>query len=133
MLYDLNGAIITSMPDEASFRHYRSRITDEEYAAIQAELHLLFETTQTFSCSKVPHYKWEGTSLMPIYRACYHDWVEAHHFFGQLVWVIMQQHPKSWYCRNEVPGGDNPAHAVFFQRADHLKQSDTAKQRIASE
>jgi hypothetical protein len=100
MLIDFNtGEPIDNMPHEDSYRHYRSRLSDENYRAIIDEIHRRMENVpELFNASFLPGSDWTGTVYFPIYTACGDDEEIAKLFYGQLVWEAVQLHRDRWAC-----------------------------------
>lgn len=109
MIYSINSnKYIRQIPHEADFRRWRGRITDAEFAAIQAELQARIDGGEIHTSSWIPGNDWTGTVYDPIYRkACDGDTVASGKCFGLFLWVTLMDHADVWafgrYEKDGVP------------------------------
>lgn len=118
MLYSIDdtSAPITNIPHEKEFLRWRSRLSDEEYAAIEAELESRVGNGDVLTSSWVPGSDWTGTPFDPIYtKACEFDEVSAGLCFGLFVWVFMQRHPAAWSFGRYQKDGVDIRGLTYFQ------------------
>ena len=100
MLYKIaSDQRIDRIPYEPEYNHWRSRLTQDEYRAIEEELNNRLDQVEVLTSSWVPGSDWTGSVFEPIYtKACFLDQEEAAKCFGLFLWVTVQQRTDSWMC-----------------------------------
>jgi hypothetical protein len=99
MLYSIDDKVspITHIPHEKDYLRWRARLTNDEYAGIEAELLERVGSSDIVTSSWIPGNDWAGTPFEPIYiKACEYDEVASGLCFGLFFWVYMQKHPGKW-------------------------------------
>ncbi|MGE5654450.1 MAG: hypothetical protein ACM3ZQ_09375 [Bacillota bacterium] len=109
MLFSVDSLhCITSLPHEAEYRTYRSRLSAPELTAITDELNRLIDGDEVHTSSWIPGSEWEGTVWQPIYdKACLCNQTAAGMFFGLILFKLMMDRSEWWgfgrYEKNGVP------------------------------
>lgn len=109
MLFSIeSNTEITSIPHQRDYERWRSRLTDEQYEAIVAELNRRIEGSEVQTSSWIPGADWTGTVFHPIYAvACLEDESASARFFGLIVWDTFMRHPEWWsfgrYAKDGFP------------------------------
>ena len=98
MLYDVDRRrYVENIPHVNEFDRWRSRLTDEQVAAISAELRGRIDGDEILTSSFIPGSDWRGTAFQPIYEcACRCDEEAAARCFGLFLWAEMMEHPDAW-------------------------------------
>ena len=98
MLYDVDRRrYVEDIPHMNEFNIWRSRLTDEQVAAIRAELRSRIDGDEIFTSSFSPGSDWTGTAFQLIYEcACRCDEEAAARCFGLFLWMEMMEHRDAW-------------------------------------
>ena len=98
MLYDVERRrYVENIPHVNEFDIWRSRLTDEQVAAIRAELRSRIDGDEILTSSFIPGSDCRGTAFQPIYEcACRCDEEAAARCFGLFLWVEMMEHRDAW-------------------------------------
>jgi hypothetical protein len=118
MLYSIDDTKkpITAIPHDNDYRRWRAKLTNSEYAAIEAELERRLAGGEILTSSWVAGNDWRGTPFDPIYsKACDMDPSQAGLFFGLIVWVFMQNHPGDWSFGRYEKNGVEIRGLTYFQ------------------
>jgi hypothetical protein len=109
MLFSIDrDEYVTTIPYHKDYARWRSRLTDDEYQAIEDELLSRIDGAEIHTSSWIPGNDWSGTVYDPIYqKACQQDAMESGKCFGLFLWVVLMNHPDTWafgrYEKNGVP------------------------------
>lgn len=107
---------LTHIPHEQEYRRWRSRLSDDEYDAIETEIVERIGSREVVTSSWVPGNKWEGTPFEPIVsKACEHDVAASGLCFGLFFWVCMQKHPAKWLFERYQLDGIGKRGLTYFQ------------------
>ena len=117
MLYSLEPQNwIERVWHQADFDRWRNRLTDEQHAAIQAELNRYVDTREIATSSWIPGADWEGTAFWPIYDgACRRSEEAAAKFFGLLVQEVFIARPETWSFGRYEKDGVEIGGMTYFQ------------------
>ncbi|MCP1843656.1 hypothetical protein ACVIHI_003425 [Bradyrhizobium sp. USDA 4524] len=98
MLVDLmTKRPITSVPYEAEYRAYTSRMTPAEVDAIKAALNAMIDADEIHTAGWMPGNDWSGTPFQAIYeKAARHSYSAAAKCFGLMVWEVFMERPETW-------------------------------------
>ena len=99
MLYAINGGINkrTDIPHEKFYRTLKSRLTNDEYKAIENELDNKISGNEINTSTFLPGHNWFGTVYEPIYlKACRNNREVSGKFFGIVLWVVLMKRQDSW-------------------------------------
>ena len=98
VLYDVDRRqYIENIPHSVEYDIWRSRLTDEQVAAIRGELRSRIDGDEILTSSFIPGSDWTGTVFQPIYEhACRFDTEASALCFGLFLWVEMMEHPDVW-------------------------------------
>ena len=88
MLYDVDRRqYIENIPHSVEYDTWRSRLTDEQVAAIRGELRGRIDRDKILTSSFIPGSDWTGTVFQPIYEhACRLDTEASALCFGLFLW-----------------------------------------------
>ena len=109
MLYSLDRfQVVKTIPHEAEYRRWSSRLSDVEIRAITNELNRKIDKAEIHTSSWMPGSNWGGTVYQPIWEtACQKNQDAAAKCFGLILWEVMMKRPDAWsfgrYKLNEVP------------------------------
>ena len=109
MLYSVvSNEPVKRIPHRKQFELWRSRLSEDEFAAIEAELNSMIDGDEVHTSSWMPGSDWTDTPFHPIYeKACLRDESEAAKFFGLALWKVMMDRPEAWafgrYAKDGVP------------------------------
>jgi len=107
---------ITHIPHEKDFNRWRARLTDHEYASIEAELMARIGDSEVVTSSWIPGNDWSRTAFEPIYtKACEYDETASALCFGLFFWVCMQRHPRNWSFGRYQKDGIDIRGLTYFQ------------------
>ena len=71
MIYSIDSQkYIHQIPHAADFQRWRSKLTDDEFGAIQSELNSRIDGGEIHTSSWMPGSDWTGTVYDPIYAKC---------------------------------------------------------------
>ncbi len=109
MLFAIEGVKtkpITSIPHQAEYSLWRSRLSDDEFLAVEEAINQKIAGREVNVASFLPGKEWKGTPYWPIYeKACVNDFDSSRKFFGLIVWYVMMNHPEAWsFGRYDVKG-----------------------------
>lgn len=108
MLYSLDKLqVVKTIPHEAEYRRWYSRLSDTEVSAITDELNRKIDQGEIHTSSWMPGRNWIGTVFQPIWeKACQKNQDSAAKCFGLMLWEVMMNRPEAWafgrYKLNEV-------------------------------
>lgn len=108
MLYALENhglREITSIPHEAEFRHWMSRLSALHYHDIREELRRRIDSGTIHTSSWIPGSNWAGTAFLPLYEACGGDEKAAGRFFGIILWKLIMEDHRHWSFGNYEKDG----------------------------
>ena len=117
MLIDMmTGERILSVPYQAEYKQFLSRLSVEELALIKAELNAKIEGTSIQTAGWMPGNNWEGTSFQAIYeKAARRDQSAAARCFGLIVWEIFLERPELWTSGRFERNGEPIGSRTYFQ------------------
>ena len=119
MIYSLaSQELVDSIPHQADYARWRSRLSDAEYQSIFDELNRRLEGDEIATSSWIPGADWRGTVFQPIHEiACNHDADKAALFFGLILWDVMMHRRETWaFGRYEKVG--IPIRGLTYFRVD---------------
>lgn len=97
---------ITVLPYAKEFKAWASKLTDQEYEAVKAELRKRITGGEVHTSSWIPGEDWTETDFQPIYeKACGHNNEAAAKCFGLFLWEVMMEHPDRWSFGRFEKGG----------------------------
>ncbi len=109
MLIDVDtGRTINNIPHREQYETWRSRLTQEQFEAICADLDDRIDENEVHTSSWIPGDDWTNSVFEPIYDvACRRDVESAGLFFGLILWAVMMRRPENWrvgrYEKNGIP------------------------------
>jgi hypothetical protein len=102
------GRPINYIPHKKEYEIWKSRLTQEQFEVIRAELDRRIEGGEVHTSSWIPGENWTGTVFEPIYEvACRRNVEAAALCFGLILWEVMMRRPENWsfgrYEKNGIP------------------------------
>ena len=116
----MTGALIKSVPYQADYRLFLSRLTAGEIASIKEALNDKIEGSEIETAGWMPGSNWEGTPYQAIYeKAAKRDHAAAARCFGLMVWEVFMERPERWTSgRSEKDGEPIGSRTYFRPRGD---------------
>ncbi len=95
--FDHGGALVTSVPFQAEFRFWKSKLSPLQTAAIKTRIHQMLDAGDVHTTSWMPGSDWTGTPFDPIYwDAARRDPVSAAKCFGLFVMECVLERDEAW-------------------------------------
>jgi hypothetical protein len=118
-LFDLSGKRATQIPYEKDFTLFRTRLSPDEQAAVDAWIDERIAGDEIHTAGWMPGSNWIGTPLEPIYsKSARRDTDLAARAFGLFVYVRFMEHPEEWISgRFELHGRNIGSRTYFKKRA----------------
>lgn len=117
MLVDLmTGRSISSVPYEAEYRTYMSRMTRAEIDAIKAALNGMIDGDEIHTAGWMPGDDWSGTPFQVIYeKAARHSYEASAKCFGLIVWEVFIERPEKWTSGRFEKDGEDIGSRTYFR------------------
>jgi hypothetical protein len=117
MLVDLmTKRSITSVPYQAEYRTYMSRMTPAEIAAIKAALNAMIDGDEIHTAGWMPGSDWTGTPYQAIYeKAARHSYNASAKCFGLMVWEVFMERPETWTSGRFEKDGEEIGSRTYFR------------------
>ena len=97
MLYDIDKNLVTTIPHEAEYTSWVSRLSNDELSQIRDHLAQMISDSDIHTASWMPGEDWTDTVFEPIYEtACGRSFQSAGWCFGLILWELMMEREEAW-------------------------------------